>query len=151
MKPYSQWQKQILTQAANILEQGVKEQALLATDPDLVKAYLQTKFGKHDREVFACLFLNNKHGLIAFEEMFLGTIDGATVHPREVARRALELNAAAVILVHNHPAGDPAPSESDKKITRRLTEALKLLDIRVLDHFVVGNPDIISFAEEGLL
>ena len=148
---YTQWQKQILTQAANILEGGVKEPDILATDPDLVRTYLQMKLGRHDREVFACLFLNNKHGLIAYEELFLGTIDGSVVHPRVIVKRALELNAAAVIVAHNHPAGDPSPSETDKLITTRLTKALKLLDIRLLDHFIIGSPDVLSFAEEGLM
>jgi DNA repair protein RadC len=102
-------------------------------------------------EVFCCLFLDNRHRVTAFEELFKGTIDGATVHPREVVKRALARNAAAVILVHNHPSGVAEPSQADELITRRLKEALALVDIRVLDHLVVGDGVCESFAERGLL
>jgi DNA repair protein RadC len=101
-------------------------------------------------EVFACLFLDTRHRVIAFEELFRGTIDGASVHPRELVRRALEHNAAAVILAHNHPSGVAEPSAADRQITTRLKDALALVDVRVLDHCVVGD-EIVSFAERGLL
>ena len=113
-----------------------------------VKEYLALKLGAHEREVFAVMFLDSQHRLISFEEMFFGTIDAASVYPREVLKMALRHNAAAVIFAHNHPSGVPEPSQADKRITERLVEALKLVDIRVLDHIVVGE-SCVSFAEKG--
>ena len=101
--------------------------------------------------VFACLFLDNRHRVIKYEELFRGTIDGASVHPREVVKRALHHNSAAVILAHNHPSGVAEPSLADEAITRRLKDALSLVDVRVLDHFVVAAGESVSFAERGLL
>jgi DNA repair protein RadC len=103
------------------------------------------------REVFGCLFLDTRHRVIDFEILFYGTIDGASVHPREVVKRCLALNAAAAILAHNHPSGDPHPSDADRRLTRRLVKALELVDIRVLDHLVVGRDGCFSFARHGLL
>ena len=119
--------------------------------PRIVRDYLAVHYAGHEREVFGCLFLDNRHRLIAVEEMFLGTIDGASVHPREVVKRALQLNAAAVILAHNHPSGVAEPSQADELITARLRDALALVDIRVLDHLVVGGTTVTSFVERGLL
>ncbi|MGE0580638.1 MAG: DNA repair protein RadC [Steroidobacteraceae bacterium] len=102
-------------------------------------------------EVFCCLHLDSRHRLIAFDELFRGTIDGASVHPREVVRQALAHNAAAVIFAHNHPSGIAEASQADELITRRLCDALALMDIRVLDHFIVGDSACLSFAERGLL
>ena len=116
-----------------------------------VRRYLRYRLGGRPREVFAALFLDAQHRLIAFREMFLGTIDSATVHPREVLRETLALNAAAVIFVHNHPSGIAEPSVSDVKITERLRQALQLIDVRVLDHIVVSPADAVSMAERGLL
>ncbi len=121
------------------------------SDPDVTRQFLQLKLRCYSREVFACLFLDNQHRLIKYEELFFGTIDGATVHPREVVKKALEFNAAAVIFAHNHPSGVSEPSQADKKITERLRSALTLVDIRVLDHLVVGDTEVTSFAERGLL
>ena len=101
------------------------------------------------REVFAALFLDNRHRVIGFEELFLGTIDGATVPPREVVKRALARNAAAVIVAHNHPSGVAEPSDADRRITERIRESLALVDIRVLDHIVVGDIEVVSLAERG--
>jgi DNA repair protein RadC len=101
--------------------------------------------------VFACLFLDNRHRVIAFEELFRGTIDGASVHPREVVKHALHHNAAALILAHNHPSGVAEPSRADVQITRRLVAALGLVDIRVLDHLVIGDTEAVSLAERGQL
>ena len=101
--------------------------------------------------MFACLFLDNKHRLIAFEKLFQGTIDAAAVYPREVVRRAMEHNAAAVILAHNHPSGVAEPSQSDHAITRRLVEALGLVEVRVLDHLVIGDGGWVSLASRGAL
>ena len=102
-------------------------------------------------EVFCCLFLDNRHRLIRCDELFRGTIDGAAVHPREVVREALGHNCAAVILAHNHPSGIAEPSQADELITRRMREALALVDIRVLDHIIVAGPQAISLAERGIL
>ena len=115
------------------------------------KDFLTMKLSHQEREVFSILFLDNHHRVIAFEEMFQGTISSASVYPREVVKRALKLNAAAVILSHNHPSGDPEPSQSDIKITDRLCKALALLDIRVLDHIIVGGSKTISMADRGML
>ncbi|MFZ2207243.1 MAG: DNA repair protein RadC, partial [Porticoccaceae bacterium] len=105
----------------------------------------------HSREIFVVLFLDTRHRLIATEDLFQGTIDGASVHPREVVRRALFHNAAAVIVGHNHPSGVAEPSADDRRITARLREALALVDVRLLDHFVVGAGQVVSLAERGLL
>ena len=102
-------------------------------------------------EVFAAVFLDNRHRVIAFEELFHGTVDGASVHPRVVARRALVHNAAALIACHNHPSGVAEPSRADRAITARLRDALALVDVRLLDHFVVGDGEVVSFAERGWL
>jgi DNA repair protein RadC len=115
------------------------------------RRYLTAKLRHQPHEVFACLFLDNRHRVISFEELFHGTIDGASVHPREVVRRALYHNAAALILAHNHPSGVAEPSQADEQITLRLREALALIDVRLLDHFIVGDGQIISMAERGLL
>ena len=119
--------------------------------PAATRAYLVAELRDRPFEVFCCLFLDNRHRLIAFDELFRGTIDGASVHPREVVRQALHRNAAAVILAHNHPSGVAEPSQADELITHRLKDALALVDIRVLDHIVVGDSRCTSFAERGLL
>jgi DNA repair protein RadC len=123
----------------------------LMLNPEATRRYLVTTLGDLTYEVFCCLFLDTRHRLICYEELFQGTIDSASVHPREVVRRALHHNAAAVILAHNHPSGVTEPSDADRRITRRLKEALHLVDIRVLDHLVVGDRATMSFAEHGLL
>ena len=119
--------------------------------PEHTARFLRARMRDYPYEVFAVLFLDNRHRVLAFEEMFRGTIDGASVHPREVVRRALEHNAAAVILSHNHPSGIAEPSQADQRITSRLRDALALVDIRVLDHLIVGDGDCCSLAERGLL
>jgi len=121
------------------------------TSPEAVADYLIIHYSAKPAEVFTCVFLDNRHRLIAVEDLFFGTIDGASVHPREIARRCLELNAAAVILAHNHPSGNPAPSQADLRITQRVKETVALVDVRVLDHFIVGGGEAYSFAEHGLL
>ncbi len=121
------------------------------TSPEATRRYLRTRLQSYPHEVFACLFLDNRHRVIAFEELFQGTIDGASVYPREVLRRCLHHNAAAVIFAHNHPSGVAEPSRADAHITRRLREALSLVDIRVLDHIVIGHDQCVSLAERGML
>ena len=119
--------------------------------PTATRDFLTLKLGDREHESFCVLFLDNRHRLIEFVELFRGTIDGASVHPREVVKEALKRNAAAVILAHPHPSGVAEPSSADELITRRLREALALVDIRVLDHLVVAGSEVVSFAQRGLL
>lgn len=120
-------------------------------DPNSVRLYLQVALQHKEREVFLVLFLDNQHRLIKQEEMFLGTINTATVRPREIIKSALYCNAAALILAHNHPSGIAEPSEADKWITKKIQSAAELVEIRVLDHFIIGKGCYTSFAEAGLL
>lgn len=121
------------------------------TEPALVKNYLQYSLGMEQREVFMLLYLDSQHRLIKAEPLFYGTIDASPVYPRIVVQSALAHNAAAVILAHNHPSGVAEPSRADRAITERLTQAMALVDIKLLDHFVVGDAEVISFAERGWL
>lgn len=120
-------------------------------NPQATRDFLRMRLRDLPHEVFCCLYLDNRHRVIAFEELFRGTLDGANVHPREVVKRALAHNAAALILAHNHPSGVAEPSHADEQITRRLKDALGLVEIRVLDHLIVGDNHCESFAERGLL
>lgn len=119
--------------------------------PSETRRFLQNHLGRHNREVFTCLFLDSQHRVLRCEDLFFGTLDGAAVYPREVAVRALQYGAAAIIFAHNHPSGVAEPSTADRRITERLCSALSLLDIRVLDHIIVGCGREYSFAEQGLL
>ncbi|OUS13996.1 hypothetical protein A9Q89_00535 [Gammaproteobacteria bacterium 53_120_T64] len=130
-------------------EQLSREQVF--SNPETVRQFVRAHFQGYQREVFLCLFLDTRHRLIAAEELFQGTIDGASVYPREVVKSALRHNAGAVIFSHNHPSGVAEPSGDDEQITRRLKAALALVDIRVLDHIVVGRCEEVSLAERGLL
>ncbi|WP_458526173.1 RadC family protein [Onishia taeanensis] len=121
------------------------------TKPGLAFEHLQVLLQEYEHEVFSALFLDCQHRVICFQELFRGTIDTASVYPREVVKQALACSAAAVILVHNHPSGDPEPSDGDRRITQRLTEALGLVEIRIIDHIVVGTEGCSSFAELGYL
>lgn len=140
----------IIAQAFAIIDARFKRGEALA-DPAQAAAYFSRKLRGLDYEVFAVLFLNSRHQIIAYEELFRGTIDGSEVHPREVARRALYHNAAAMIFGHNHPSGNPEPSAGDRAVTARLKQALALIEIRVLDHFVVGDGAATSMAQKGWL
>lgn len=120
-------------------------------NPEQAQHFLRGRLGTYPYEVFACLFLDTRHRVLAWEELFRGSIDGASVHPREVVRRALHHNAAALILAHNHPSGVAEPSQADRMVTQRLQQALALVDVRVLDHIVVGHGETVSFAARGLL
>jgi DNA repair protein RadC len=113
--------------------------------------FLLARLRDRPHEVFCCLFLDNRHRVLAFDELFRGTIDNTTVYPREVVKQALQRNAAAVILAHNHPSGVAEPSEADRLITRRINDALDLVDVRLLDHFIVGDGTCVSLANRGLL
>ena len=121
------------------------------TSPTAARDFLIARLRDRDHEVFCCLFLDTRHRLLSFDELFRGTVDGASVHPREVVKQALARNAAAVILAHNHPSGIAEPSQADEIITVRLRDALALVDIRVLDHLIVGDGTCASLAERGLL
>lgn len=145
---YAQLQAVLEMAKRHLFEQLARGDALCS--PQQTRQFLSAQLADYPHEVFACLFLDNRNRVISFEKMFFGTIDGASVYPREVVRLALKKNAAAVIFAHNHPSGVAEPSHADEQITRRLKDALALVDIRVLDHFVVGD-EIVSFAERGLL
>lgn len=121
------------------------------TSPKEVFSHLQTLLADYEHEVFALLMLDCRHRVIAFEELFRGTLDGASVYPRETIKVALEHNTAAVILVHNHPSGDPEPSQADRNLTQKLREALNLVGVRTLDHIIVGREGCVSLAERGYL
>ncbi len=121
------------------------------TNPDVTRAYLSARLRSYNYEVFACLFLDNQNRVIELDELFRGTLNSANVYPREVAKQALHHNASAVIFAHNHPSGIAEPSQADKHITEKLQQALALFDIRVLDHFIIGDGQPYSFAENGLL
>ena len=120
------------------------------TSPQASKDFVKLQLATYEHEVFACLFMDNKHRVITFDKLFRGTIDGASVYPREVVKACLSHNAAAVIFAHNHPSGISEPSLADKSITKRLNDALALIDVRVLDHLIVGE-EVTSFAERRLL
>ena len=121
------------------------------TSPKEVFSHLQTLLAGYEHEVFALLMLDSRHRVITFEEVFRGTLDSASVYPREVVKIALEHNAAPLILVHNHPSGDPEPSQADRTLTTKLQDALNLVGVRTLDHIVVGNEGCVSLAEQGYL
>lgn len=141
---------EIIEEALRILKRRMLRNNVL-TSPEATRNYLAVKLSCYEHEVFAVIFLDNRHRVIEYQEMFRGTIDGASVHPREVVKEALKLNAAAVILAHPHPSGVAEPSQSDIRITQRIREALALVDIRVLDHFIIGAGGYTSFAERGIL
>lgn len=119
--------------------------------PTIVESWLRLRFAACEHEIFSVMLLDNRHRLIALRDLFRGTIDGASVHPREVVKEVIAANAGAVIFVHNHPSGNPEPSQADISITKRLKEALALIDVRTLDHFIVGGSRVVSFAARGLL
>ena len=145
---FSQLQAVLELAKRHLFEQISRGDALCS--PAQTRQFLSVQLASYPHEVFAVLFLDNRNRVIAFEKMFFGTIDGASVYPREVVRLALQKNAAAVIFAHNHPSGVAEPSHADEQITQRLKDALALIDIRVLDHFVIGD-EVVSFAERGLL
>ena len=140
----------VLELSRRALAQQLTQKPLFNT-PQAVRDYLQLQLGARSYEVFAVLFLDSQHRLIELEEMFRGTLTQTSVYPREVVKRALELQASAVILAHNHPSGVAEPSRADEYLTQTLKAALQLVDVRVLDHLVVGRAGVVSFAERGLL
>lgn len=144
--------QQILA-AVLMMSRKLEKTGVLMTDPSAAGDFCTLKLAAQQHEVFAAMFLDTRHRLIAWEELFTGTIDGAEVHPRVVVKRALELNASAVIFAHNHPSGSPEPSAADRAVTARLQQALALIECRVLDHFIVPGDGSkpTSMAQRGLM
>lgn len=143
----------IIRRAFDILNARVRTGPVFGS-PATVKDYLMLYMAEHDRaghEIFAVLFMDSQHRLIETRTMFIGTLNQTSVYPREIAKAALELGAAAVVLAHNHPSGNPEPSSADERLTRTLKQTLDLVDVRVLDHMVTGGPNIVSMAERGLI
>ena len=138
----------VLEMSRRYLEESLKKGDAL-TSASQTKAFLTSKMRDHPYEVFAALLLDSQHRVICFHEFFFGTIDSASVHPRVIAQKVLRENAAAIILVHNHPSGDPTASISDRKITEKIISAMQLIDVNVLDHFIIGDEKSTSFAEKG--
>lgn len=141
---------QVLIWAQAILETRFRRSNFL-TSPIIVRDYLRLAFAAEEREVFGIIMLDNQHGVLCFERLFYGTIDSASVYPREIIKAVLNANAAAVILTHNHPSGNPEPSQADIKLTNRIKIALETIDVRLLDHLVIGGTTSVSLAERGLL
>ncbi len=144
-------EKQSLKALALTLLAEQHQPGKMLTSPEETRSYLRLRLAEYKNEVFGCVYLDNRHRIINVAELFHGTIDGASVHPRVVVQQALSVNAAALVLYHNHPSGVAEQSHADEAITQRLKNALALVDVRVLDHFVVAAGESISFAERGLL
>ena len=142
---------QIIRRALKILETRMTYETDFFTSPVDTKNYLRLKLGSNEREVFAVLYLSNRNQLISYEELFLGTVDGASVYPREVVKSALKHNAASIICAHNHPSGVCEPSHADEMITKRIKDACGLVEIRMLDHLIVSGREAVSLAERGLI
>ena len=140
----------IITLAQQLIAERYKRGTVLSS-PDDTKRFVNLMLSTYEQEVFYCIFLDNRHRIISSEPMFFGTIDGANVHPREVVKKALFHNAAAIICAHNHPSGIAEPSRADQVITKQLKDALALVSVRVLDHMIVGADEIVSLAERGLM
>lgn len=145
------YEEHVIGEALQIMESRLRSVGESFTSPTSTRQYCKMKLTGLEHEVFAVLFLDNRHRLIEYEEMFRGTIDGASVYPREVVKAVIHHNAAAVILAHNHPSGVAEPSGADRRLTERLRDALGLVDVRVLDHLIVGDGEPVSFAERGLI
>jgi len=141
----------IIAKAIEILGARLKQPGVALEKPQECIQYLMLNTARHEREVFTVIFMDTRHRVIACEAMFFGTIDCATVHPREIVKRALEHNAAAIILSHNHPSGCADPSSADSFMTRKIVDACALVDVRVLDHMVVGGVTAVSMASIGMM
>ena len=150
-KHYAPADAEAVLAAAKQIVDAKMQRGTCFSDPKIAAEFFMAKLGGAEREVFAAVMLDSRHRLISYTELFYGSIDGAEVHPREVVKQALRLNAAAVILAHNHPSGDPEPSAADRAVTARLKHALALVDVRVIDHVIVGGRQTVSLAERGWL
>ena len=142
---------EVLAKALEIIENRLRKPGEAMSSPQSVKDYLKILLADREHEVFVAIFLDAQHRVLQYREMFRGTLDQTSVHPREVVKEALRLNAGAVIFAHNHPSGMPEPSRADETLTKTLKDALTLVDVKVLDHIVVGGIDTVSFAERGLI
>lgn len=147
-KPLTPEQNKVMEQAEALLRSRVRE-GQQVSDPSAAGSMFRYRLAAHDREVLSVAFLTTRHKVICVEDMFAGTIDGAEVHPREIAKRALELKASSILMAHNHPSGSLEPSAADRALTTRLKQSLALLDIRLLDHFVVSAEGYTSMASRG--
>ena len=148
---FSAEERAVLNQAASILEARVRAEAVVLSSPSLVREWLAVQFSGLEREMFGVVFLDAQNRLIDMEVLFPGTLTQTTVFPREVVKAALARNAAAIMLVHNHPSGCAEPSHADEVLTQALKQALAMVDTKVLDHFVVAGTVVLSFAERGRL
>ena len=148
-KPLTNEQTRLIEQAETLMRSRIRADGTQLSDPSAAGSMFRYRLANHEREVFSIAFLTTRHRVICVEDMFIGTLDGAEVHPREVVKRALELNAAAIICAHNHPSMNNEPSAADRAVTARLKQALALVDIRLLDHFVVSADGYTSMAARG--
>ncbi|WP_426712193.1 RadC family protein [Cronobacter muytjensii] len=146
LTPYAQ---RTIRRAINLLDKYLRQPGIPFSSSTAARDWLRLHLAGQEREVFMVLYLDNQHRLLGSETLFAGSINHVQVHPREVVKSALRFNAAAVVLAHNHPSGDPKPSQCDRNITSRLKEALALVDVNTLDHLVIGSEGIVSFAERG--
>lgn len=144
-------EQRIIRRAMRLLEKYQRQPSEQFISASCTKSWLQLYLARQEREVFVVLYLDNQHRLLEHETLFLGTISHTEIHPREIVKSALRHNAAAVIIAHNHPSGITDASEADKRITSRIVNALDLIEVRVLDHFIIGNGEVLSFAEQGWL
>lgn len=144
-------EQRIIRRAMRLLEKYQRQPAEQFLSTSCTKSWLQLYLARQEREVFVVLYLDNQHRLLEHETLFLGTISHTEIHPREIVKSALRHNAAAVLIAHNHPSGITDASEADKRITSRIVNALDLIEVRVLDHFIIGNGEVLSFAEQGWL
>lgn len=143
----------IIQDALNILHKRLSSRRMeeLEYTPVLAGSFFQLRLGASEREIFTAMFMDNKHRLLFFEEIHFGTVGSSEVHPREIVKSALRYNASAVILGHNHPSGTTVPSDADIRITTRIKKALALVDVQLLDHFIIGEGEPLSLASEGLI
>ncbi|WP_444883533.1 RadC family protein [Microbulbifer sp. PSTR4-B] len=148
---FQRFESLVINAAKAILFSKLRKPGSALTSPRAVVDYLLLNLAALEREVFSVIYLNTQHRVIAYREEFQGTLNAASIYPREIVKRTLELNAAAVIFAHNHPSGNAEPSQADIWITERLTQALALVDVTVLDHIIIGGEENMSFAEKGLL
>lgn len=146
LTPYAQ---RTIRRAINLLDKYLRQPGIAFTSSTAARDWLRLQLARQEREVFMVLYLDNQHRLLESETLFAGTVNNVQVHSREVVKLALRFNAAAVVLAHNHPSGNPEPSQCDRNITNRLRDALMLIDVKTLDHLVVGRDGIVSFAERG--
>ncbi|MND56887.1 hypothetical protein D3C80_480040 [compost metagenome] len=146
LTPYAQ---RTIRRAINLLDKYLRQPGISITSSAAARDWLRLQLAGQEREMFLVLYLDNQHCLLESETLFAGSVNHVQVHPREVVKSALRFNAAAVVLAHNHPSGDPEPSKADRQMTDKLKEVLGLVDVKTLDHLVVGQDDIVSFAERG--